>query len=151
MANTPGFCASFKRELLLGLHAFGASVIRAATTKDSYKAAAYLSSGSLSPLTTTAYTATGEASGAGYVAGGVAVTNAVDPLDAGGVAYWTPSGSIVFAGVTIGPVDAILLYNSTQANRAVGIYGFTAATIVAGTLSLTMPANAPGTALIQIG
>ena len=33
---------SFKTELLSGIHAFGPTVIRAATTKDTFKAALYL-------------------------------------------------------------------------------------------------------------
>jgi hypothetical protein len=149
MANVAGFVSSFKREVLCGIHAFGATVVRAATTKDSFKAAAYLSSASLGPGTT-AYTITGECTGAGYVAGGVAVTNGVDPAEAGGVAYWTPSASIVFAGVTIGPTDAVLLYNQTQANRAVGVFSYNAVSVVAGTLTLSMPVNAPATALVQV-
>lgn len=131
------------------MHAFGPTVVRGSTAKDSFKAAAYLSSASLG-AGTTAYTATGEATGAGYTAGGIAVTNAVDPATSGTVAYWTPSDSFVFSGVTIGPVDAILMYNSTQANRSVGVYTFTPTTIVAGTLTLTMPVNSDSQALLQV-
>lgn len=134
--------------MLCGIHAFGATVVRAVTTKDSFRAAAYLSSASLGP-TTTVYTITGEVVGAGYVAGGVAVTNGTDPAEAGGIAYWTPTASIVFAGVSIGPTDAILLYNNTQANRSVGVFNFTPVSVVAGTLTLSMPVNAPATGLVQ--
>jgi hypothetical protein len=149
MPNVAAFCTSFKQELFQGIHAFGATVVRGSTAKDSFKAAAYLTSATLGAATT-AYTITGEATGAGYVAGGVAVTNAVDPTTSGTVAYWTPSASIVFAGVSIGPVDAILLYNSTQANRGVGVFTFTPYTVIAGTITLSMPANAAATALLQM-
>ena len=69
MANSAAVCNTFKRDLLNGLHAFGASVIRGATTKDSFKGALYLASASLG-ASTTAYSGTGEVSGTNYTAGG---------------------------------------------------------------------------------
>ena len=149
MPNVATFCTSFKRELLLGLHALGTSVVRASTAKDVLRAAAYLTSGNLD-ANTTAYTITGEATGAGYTAGGVTVANATEPATFGSTAFWTPSGAIVLTGVTIGPVDAILLYNSTQGNRAIGVFGFTPTTVAAGTLTLTMPVNSDVQALVQL-
>ena len=149
MSNTAGWSLSFLRELLCGIHALGTTVARAGTSKDSLKAALYYASASLSP-STTAYTTTGECTGGGYTAGGVAVTNANDPSLDGSVAIWTPSASIVFAGLTQSGVDAILMYNETQANRAVGTFKFPSQTLVAGTLTLTMPANAAATALAQL-
>lgn len=150
MANVAAICNSFKRELLCGLHALGTTVARGSTAKDTIKAAAYLTTANIG-AGTTAYTATGEATGTGYTAGGVAVTNATEPAEAGGVGYWTPSASLVFTGVTIGPIDCVLLYNSTQANRAIASYKFSEQTLVAGTLTLTMPTNDAANALLQIG
>src|SRR5512139_2346613 len=98
MANTAGLCTSFKNELLLGGHQFGAITLVSrgsltAPTKDSFKMALYQTSASIGP-STTAYTATGEvATGGGYSAGGAAVTNATDPTTSGTTAYWTPSAS----------------------------------------------------------
>lgn len=151
MANSQAMCTSFKGDILKGLHAFGASVIRAATTKDSFKAALYLASGSLGAATT-AYSATSEVSGTNYTAGGVVVTNANDPSTSGTSAIWTPSASIVYTNVTLATAfDAVLIYNDTAAGKnAVSVHTFGSQTITAGTLTLTMPANAVGTALIQI-
>lgn len=154
MANTAGICNSFKREILNGEHQFGSPTLVSRTsltapTVDSFKAALYLSSATTGP-SNTAYTATGEASGTGYSAGGIAVTNATVPTLSSSTAVWTPSASLVYTTVSIGPVDCVMIYNSTQSNKAVETCTFTAQTPVAATLTLTMPSNAAGTALINI-
>ena len=150
MSNTQAVCTSFKVDLLNGIHAFGTTVARAGTTKDDFKAALYLSSATVNG-TTAAYSATGEVSGSGYTAGGVAVTNATAPTaGAGTTAYWTPSASIVYTTVTIGPTDAVLIYNDTQSDKAVAVYTFSAQTVTAGTLTLTMPTNDASTGLLRV-
>jgi hypothetical protein len=149
-ANTQAMCTSFKQDVLNGLHAFGSSVVRAATTKDSFKAALYLASATLN-ATTTAYSATGEASGTGYTAGGIAVTNATAPTTSGTTAFWTPSASLVYSGVTLSAFDTVLIYNSTAAGtNAVSVHTFGSQTIVAGTFTLTMPVNDASNALVRI-
>lgn len=149
MPNTQAVCTSFKTELLNGIHAFGTTVTRAGTTADTYRAALYLSSATVNG-STTAYTATGEVTGTGYTAGGITVTNATAPSSSGTTAFWTPSASLVYTSVTIGPTDCVLIYNSTQANRAVAAYTFSAQTVTAGTLTLTMPTNDATNALLRI-
>jgi len=150
MANTQAVCTSFKVDLLNGLHAFGTSVIRAGTTADSFKAALYLSSATVNASTTT-YSSTGEVTGTGYTAGGIAVTNATAPTSSGTTAYWTPSASLAYTTVTIGPTDAVLIYNDTSAtDKAVAVYTFSAQTVTAGTLTLTMPTNDATTGLLRI-
>lgn len=150
-ANTQGMCTSFKGELLVGKHNFGVGVVRAATTADTFKAALYLASASLSAATT-AYSATGEVSGTGYTAGGITVTNATAPTTSGTTGYWTPSAAFVYSTVTLTTsFDTVLLYNSTQGNAAVSVHTFGATTITAGTLTLNMPSNAAATALVRIG
>ena len=151
MANTQAMCTSFKADILNGLHAFGPSVIRAATTADAFYAALYLTTASVGAATT-AYSATNEVSGTNYTAGGVAVTNATPPSNSGTSAIWTPSASIVYTTVTLSTAfDCVLIYNNTAAGKnAVSSHTFGAQTITAGTLTLTMPANAVGTALLQI-
>lgn len=149
MANTQAVCTSFKVEILNGHHAFGTAVTRGATTKDDFKAALYLSSATVN-ASTTAYSATGEVTGTGYSAGGIAVTNATAPTSSGTTAYWTPSASLTYSTVTIGPTDAVLIYNSTQTNKAVAVYTFSAQTVTAGTLTLTMPTNDASNALLRI-
>jgi hypothetical protein len=134
-----------------GLHAFGASVVRGATTKDAYKAALYLVSGSRG-AGDTVYNSTGEVSGTGYTAGGVAVTTATAPSLDGTTAIFTPSASIVYTTVTLATAfDAVLIYNDTSATKlAVSVHTFGSQTITAGTLTLTMPAHVAATALVRI-
>jgi len=150
MANTQAMCTSFKGELLTGTHNFGVAPTRGSTAADSFKAALYLASATVN-ATTTAYSATNEVSGTGYTAGGVAVTNATVPATSGTTGYWTPSASITYTTVTLSTAfDAVLIYNSTQSNKAVSVHTFGSQTVTAGTFSLTMPANAPSTALLNI-
>ena len=150
MANTAGIAVSFKQDLLNGIHAFGTSVVRAGTGADTFKAAIYLVSATINNATT-AYTATGEASGTNYTAGGITVTNATAPANASNVAYWTPSAAFAWTTVTLATAfDTVLLYNSTQSNKAVAVYTFGSQTITAGNLTLNMPTNAYNTALIQL-
>lgn len=150
MANTQAMTTSFKSEILTSYHNFGTTVTRATTVADTFKAALYLASGTIN-ATTTAYTTTSEVTGTNYTAGGVAVTNATAPTTSGTTAYWTPSASLVYTNVTLTTAfDAVLIYNNTQANRAVSVHTFGSQTVTAGTFTLTMPANAAGTALINI-
>jgi len=155
MANTASLCTSFLAELMTGTHNFGVAPIRAATTADTFKGALYLASATYNAATT-AYSATGEVSGTNYTAGGVTVTNATAPASTNtsstaGTAYWTPSASLVYTNVTLTTAfDTVLIYNSTQSNKAVGVYTFGSQTITAGTFTLTMPSNTTSTALIRI-
>jgi hypothetical protein len=151
MANTQAMATQFKADIMNGLHAFGASVVRGATTKDSYKAALYLVSATRG-AGDTVYSATGEVSGTGYTAGGVAVTTATAPAISGTTAFFTPSASIVYTTVTLATAfDAVLLYNDTSATKlAVSVHVFGSQTITAGTLTLTMPTNDATTGLVRI-
>lgn len=150
MANTQAMCTSFKNEILQAYHNFGTTVTRAGTGADTFKAALYLTSATMN-ATTTAYTSTGEVTGTNYTAGGVTVTNATAPTTSGTTAYWTPSASLVYTNVTLStPFDTVLIYNSTQSDRAVSVHTFGSQTVTAGTFTLTMPTNAAGTALLNI-
>lgn len=150
-ANSQAMCSQFKVDILNGLHAFGASVVRGATTKDAYKAALYLASASRG-AGDTVYSATGEVSGTGYTAGGVAVTTGTAPSLSGTTAIFTPSASIVFTTVTLTTAfDAVLLYNDTSSTKlAVSVHTFGSQTVTAGTFTLTMPTNDASNALIRI-
>jgi hypothetical protein len=151
MANAQAFCTQAKADLMNGLHAFGASVIRGATTKDAYKAALYLASASRGAADTV-YNSTGEVSGTNYVAGGVAVTTATAPATSGTTAFFTPSASIVYTNVTLATAfDCVLIYNDTSATKlALSVHTFGSQTITAGTLTLTMPTNDATNGLIRI-
>jgi len=150
MANSQAMTTSFKGEILQALHNFGTTVVRAGTGADTFKGALYYSTGSLG-AGTTVYSTTDEVVGTNYTAGGVTVTNATAPTTSGTTAYWTPSGSLVYSNVTITTAfDSLLVYNSTQANRAVSVHTFGSQTVTAGTFTLTMPTNAAGTALLNL-
>jgi hypothetical protein len=155
MANTQAIATSFKSELMLGAHQFGSVTLVSRTsltapTTDTIKAALYLTTASIGAATT-AYSATNEVSGTNYTAGGATVTNATAPTTSGTTAYWTPSASISWTTVTLSTAfDCVLLYNSTQSNRAIASYTFGAQTVTAGNFSLTMPTNDSSNALIRL-
>jgi hypothetical protein len=149
MANTQSMCTSFMQELMTATHDFTTG------TGDSFKAALYEASATYNAATT-AYSVTGEVSGAGYTAGGVAVTNGTSPLSTNtsataGVAYWTPSASITYTGVTLTTAfDAVLIYNSSKSDKAVSVHTFGSQTVTAGTFTLTMPTNNTTNALLRL-
>ena len=155
MANTQSMCTSFMEELLTGTHNFGTAPIRASGAADTFKAALYEATGTRNAATTT-YSVTDEVSGAGYSAGGVVVTNATPPASTNtsataGVAYWTASASIVYTGVTLTTAfDSMLLYNSTQSDKAVAVFTFGSQTITSGNFTLTMPTNNTTNALLRL-
>jgi len=160
VANTQSMCTSFMSQLMLGEHQLGTATLVSRTsltspTTDTLKAALYLASATMD-ASATVYTATGEVSGTGYTAGGVTVTNATAPTSTNtsataGVAFFTPSASITYTSVTLTTAfDAVLLYNSTQSNKAISVHTFGSQTITAGTFTLTMPANTTAAALIRL-
>ena len=150
MANTQAMATSFKTELLSGIHALGTTVIRAGTGADTFKAALYLTTATLD-ASTTAYSSSNEVSGTNYIAGGITVTNATAPTSSGTTAYWTPSANLTYTTVTLATAfDAVLIYNSTQSNKAVSVHTFGSQTISAGTFTLTMPTSDATNALIRI-
>jgi hypothetical protein len=148
-------CTTFLSELMTATHNFGASPIRAASTADTFKAALYVTTATVD-ANTSVYSATNEVSGSGYSAGGVSVTNATAPLNANtsataGTGYWTPSASITYTSVTLGTAfDCVLIYNSSQSNKAVSVHTFGSQTVTAGTFTLTMPSNTTTTALLRL-
>jgi hypothetical protein len=137
---------SFKTELYTGVHNLSTNTL---------KIALYTASADLNEATTV-YSATNEVTGTGYVAGGVAVTFGTPPTATNasvtaGVAFVTPSASITYTSVTLATAfDAVLIYNSTQADKAVSVHTFGSQTVTAGTFTLTMPADTTTTALIRL-
>lgn len=150
MANTQAMCTSFKGELLTATHNFGVAPTRGSGAADTFKGALYLTTATIDAATTV-YTTTGEVSGTNYTAGGVVVSNAVPPATSGTTAYWTPSAALTYSNVSLTTAfDCVLIYNSTQGNKAVSVHTFGSQVITAGTFTLTMPVNAAGTALLNI-
>jgi hypothetical protein len=158
MANTQAMCSSFLGELMTATHNFGSAPTRGTSAADTFKAALYLTSATIN-ASTTAYTASGEVTSANYSAGGVTVTNATPPTSTNtsataGAGYWTPSASIVYGSVsnpvTFSSFDCVLIYNSTQSDKAVSVHTFTPQTITSGIFTLTMPSNTSSTALLRL-
>lgn len=152
MANTQGITTNYKVEAQNGHHALGTCTeTRTASTKDNLKCALYLVSATTGPGNAV-YTVTGEVSGSGYSAGGVAVTNATAPNSSGTTAFWTPSASISFGTVTLATAfDAAMIYNDQfTTKRSISVHTFGSTTVTGGTFSLTMPTNDATTGLVRI-
>lgn len=128
MAMSQAVCDSFILECLQGIHVLAT---------DSLKLALYSASAVLS-YATTVYAATNEVVGAGYAAGGVAlvvtptypkVVNRICLLD--------------FVDVLINPVNIStrygLVYNSSKANRAIGVIDFGSLQTAPNTFAVTWP------------
>ena len=151
MANTQAFCSQFKVDLMNGKHAFGASVIRGATTKDVFKMALFLATATIN-ASTTVYSATGEVTGTNYSAGGVVAPSATAPQLDTTKAHFTPSGSVVYSNVTLSTAfDCALLYNDTSATKlACTVHTFASQTVTAGDFTLTMPTDDGTTGLVRL-
>jgi hypothetical protein len=138
MAITSGICISFKKEILLGEHDLDTDALKLAL----YTSAASLSDG------TTAYTTTQEVSGTGYSAGGVTLTGVDVTVDSSVAVV-----SITDAVVTAATITArgALIYNSTNANKAVAVFDFGADKSSSnGDFTIQFPAAAAATAIIRI-
>lgn len=103
MAITSALCTSFKKELLERKHDFNA------TSGHTFKIALYTSSANLDASTTN-YTTSNEVVGAGYSAGGQALTN-IDPTSSGTTAF-VDFADITWSSATITAAGA-LIYNTT--------------------------------------
>ena len=155
MANTQAMCTSFMGELLTATHNFGTAPTRGASTADTFKAALYLTTATVN-ASTTAYSATNEVSGTNYTAGGETISGwnaptATNASATAGVAFTTPTASITYTNVTLSTAfDCVLIYNSTQSDKAVSVHTFGSQTITAGTFTLTMPTNNTTNALLRL-
>jgi hypothetical protein len=113
MAITQAMCTSFKAQLMLGVHDFRPSAQAGA---DTFKLALYTSAASLD-ANTTAYTASGEASG--VTAGGQNLTNTgvgtTNTNSTNGTGF-TDFSDLTFSNVTTTARGA-LIYNSTPSAR----------------------------------
>jgi hypothetical protein len=135
MAITAAAANTFKQELL------GMETHRAA---DVYKIALYTSAATLGKATAV-YTATGEATGSGYTAGGQALAGFSATLDGDtAVLDWTTDPSWANATIT---ARGALIYNSSKGNKAVAVLDFGAdvtSTNAAFTVALPAPTAAAG-------
>lgn len=138
-------CTSFKKELGQAMHNMD-------TAGDVFKIALYANTASID-LNTTVYTAIGEVSGAGYVAGGIALTNQAASTginNAGVQTAFFGWQTATFSTVSLACRGA-LIYNSSKANRAVAVLDFgITVTKAAADLVITMPVFDVNNALIRI-
>lgn len=149
MAISQAMCTSFKVELLDGIHAFGTTVVRAATTADTFKIALYTSSATLS-ASTTAYTTSNECPSTGnYSAGGNTLTVSQVPTSTGTTAF-LDFADTTWSNATI-TANGALIYNSTQSNKAVAVLAFGGdKTSTAGDFTIIFPTADASNAIIRI-
>jgi hypothetical protein len=137
MAILQGMCSSFKQESWLGVHDLDTDTLKLAL----YTAAADLSQA------TTVYTSTGEVpAGSGYIAGGIPLVN-VQVLLSGTTAYVTFDNP-VFTNASF-VCRGALIYNSSEANRAIAVLDFGADKTASGTFSIQLPAATAASALLR--
>lgn len=148
MAITQAMATSFKVEILTAYHNFGTTVTRAGTGADTFKIALYTSAATLG-ATTTAYSATNEITGTGYTAGGNTLTISQVPTSTSTTA-WLDFADSTWTAATI-TANGALIYNSTQANRAVAVLAFGGdKTSTAGDFTIIFPTADSTNAIIRI-
>lgn len=152
MAITQAMCTSFKVELLNGIHAFGTSVVRAATTADTFKIALYTSSATLD-ATTTAYSTSNEVTGTGYTAGGNTLSSTTPssyPPTSSGTTAYLGFNNTTWSTSTI-TANGAVIYNSTQSNKAVAVLAFGGdKSSTAGDFTIQFPTYNSTSAIIRI-
>jgi hypothetical protein len=127
---------SFKEELFKGIQNL---------STDTLYIALYTALADIGP-DTTAYTTSGEITGTGYTAGGIALTGVTINTYDGTVyinfnnAVWN-SASFTARGA--------LIYNVSKANRSIAVLDFGADKTCSNTFTITMPPNTYTTALIR--
>jgi len=143
MTISQAMTTSFKTELLTATHDFSAS------GGDTFKLSLHDSTSPIGPLTT-AYASSniGEVSGAGYTAGGSALTN-VAPTSSGTTAF-TDFVDLTFASSTI-TARGCLIYNSSKSNKAVCALDFGGdKTSTNGDFTIQFPTPDASNAIIRI-
>ena len=149
MAISQAMCTSFKVELLSGGNNFNTTnVARLVDTQDVFKLALYTSSATLD-ATTTAYSATNEASGTGYSAGGGTLTVSAVPQASGTTAI-LDFADLTFSAATI-TANGALIYNDTNSDTAVAVLAFGGdKTSTNGDFTIQFPAFDASNAIIRI-
>ena len=125
---------SFKKELYSGVHDLSTNTLKVAL----YTASADLNED------TTAYSATNEVTGTGYVAGGVALSGVTISTD-GYTAFVNFNNAVFNASVT---ARCALIYNVTQANKSIAVLDF-GSDKTSTNFTIVMPANTASSALIR--
>ena len=148
MAISQAMTTSFKVQILNGVHAFGTSVVRAATTPDTFKIALYTSSATLDASTTVYSTSNEVPSTGNYSAGGNTLTT-IAPTSSGTTAF-LDFNDTTWSNATI-TANGAMIYNSTQSNAAVAILAFGGdKTSTAGDFTIIFPTADASNAIIRI-
>jgi hypothetical protein len=142
MPITQAVCNSFKQELGVATHNFTTS------TGHTFRIALYTSAATLGAATTV-YSSTNEvANGSGYTTGGVTLVN-VTPTLSGATAIFD-FGDAQWTNATFTARGA-LIYNTSQANRAVLVLDFgTDQTVTNGTFTVQFPTPDAASALLRL-
>lgn len=132
---------SFLLECLQGVHVIGTDVLKLA-----------LYSVALDPDLVTAYSATNEIAGTGYVAGGVALTlTATFPK----LSTTARKALIDFADVAIAPAAFTartgLIYNFSKANRSIAVVDFGHSYVAVHNFNIVWPSPDDSHCLIRLG
>lgn len=147
MAIVQTATTSFKVELPQGIHNFGP------TSPDTFKIALYTAAADLG-YATTAYTTSGEVSGAGYSAGGNTLTITVTPVAANNSSN-VPTAYFSFANTSWTSATftarAALIYNSTEGNKSVAVLDFGSdKTVSNDTFQIIFPTADANSAIVRI-
>ena len=158
MTITSAIANSFKVEILQGGHNFNDS--SGAPTGNAFKIALYASDSASLSKSTTAYTAPADgtadptntyevsSTSTGYTTGGNALTSTTPVLSGDTACVKFADTSISSASFT---ARGCLIYNSTNANKAVCAVNFGAdKTVTSGTFTIQFPAQTAGNAIVQI-
>jgi hypothetical protein len=142
MAISQAMCTSFKKAVLDGEMDFSSD------TSQVFKVALYTSSATLSAATT-AYSATNEVSGTGYVAGGNTLTISTNPTTSGTTAY-LDFADTTWVSATITARGALVYLANGGTNPAIAVLDFGAnKTSTAGDFTIQFPAADASNAIIR--
>jgi hypothetical protein len=140
MAIQQGLTNSFKQDMLQA----GQNLLT-----DTLKMALYSGTATIGS-TTTGYTSANEVVGAGYTAGGVAVTGATLATDVTTGTVFMNFNNVSFPGANFTARGA-LIYNVTRSNKSVLVLDFGADKTFSSIVNtVTMPVNTATTALIRL-
>lgn len=138
MAIQQGITTSFKQEMLQAVQNL---------VSDQLYMSLYDGFATLGP-NTTVYTTDNEVVGDGYTAGGLPLTGVSLNTDYNTGLVYVSFDNVVWDPATFTARGA-LIYNTTQGNRSVAVIDFGSDKVATTTFTVTMPANAPTTALLR--
>jgi hypothetical protein len=131
-----GLTTSFKAESFQGIQDL---------LTDSLKIALYTANADLNQ-NTTVYTSSGEVTGTGYTAGGVALTGAT--VNSSGTTAYVNFSSIQWNPAAF-TTRCALIYNASKGNKSVAVLDFGSDKTATSAFTITRPANTPTAALIR--